>query len=354
MVLTRSAQAVLVHDGRSFDFDSHSTRKRTMNIRVLLAFAAIVAVVVLCAAPASATSITITNSLFQDPSPTTTWTGDPAPYDSVPDGAFTTDPSGWGLVNGTDPDNNLVEYNPTSANFAGAAGNGKLPSPVQIVNQIYGAGGALTTVQALTYPVALMAPGTQTKVGTMAAPTLGSQAMWNQSTWENDCAMLDDPGFTTFTLAAHTTYRLTIAVGQGLGVYNPDLGYYQNSANGEGFLGFGLIVADAGNAQGGGKTGAIITSDYASQYDPAVGTFNDYTIQFNSDDYIVAGKGAGVKAGDKIRVGLTVGTGTFATDVRVDANPSDLAAMPSPEPSTLVLLASGLIGLLAYAWRKRK
>ena len=30
------------------------------------------------------------------------------------------------------------------------------------------------------------------------------------------------------------------------------------------------------------------------------------------------------------------------------------SAAPIPEPSTLVLLASGLIGLLAYAWRKRK
>ena len=26
----------------------------------------------------------------------------------------------------------------------------------------------------------------------------------------------------------------------------------------------------------------------------------------------------------------------------------------TPEPSTLVLLASGLIGLLCYAWRKRR
>jgi hypothetical protein len=29
-------------------------------------------------------------------------------------------------------------------------------------------------------------------------------------------------------------------------------------------------------------------------------------------------------------------------------------AMPTPEPSTLVLLAAGLAGLLAYAWRKRR
>jgi probable HAF family extracellular repeat protein len=31
-----------------------------------------------------------------------------------------------------------------------------------------------------------------------------------------------------------------------------------------------------------------------------------------------------------------------------------LTAVPTPEPTTLLLAASGLIGLLAYAWRKRK
>ena len=42
-----------------------------------------------------------------------------------------------------------------------------------------------------------------------------------------------------------------------------------------------------------------------------------------------------------------------------DANPGNFTTYidgvkPIPEPSAVVLLASGLIGLLAYAWRKRR
>ena len=31
-----------------------------------------------------------------------------------------------------------------------------------------------------------------------------------------------------------------------------------------------------------------------------------------------------------------------------------MTAVATPEPSTLLLAATGLLGLLAYAWRKRK
>jgi hypothetical protein len=296
-----------------------------MNIRVLLAFAAIVSVVALCAAPASATPVTLVNPLFQDPTPTTTWTGDPAPWDSVPDGQSTTYPTGWQPVNGTNAGDNLLEYNPTSADFTSAAGdNGKLPSPLGVVKQTYGAGSALLTQ-------------TNTLYGVGQAPTLGSQALYNTSTFDNDCAILSDTAWTTITLQANKTYTLTVAIGQAL-----------DSVSGYPYYGgFGLVVADSGP----GYSGSMITTEVhnSGQDVPDAGTFYDYAASFNSNDYITGKKGA-PKAGDKLRIGLNLGTNAYVTDIRLDVS----TPAPTPEPSTLVLLASGLVGLLAYAWRKRK
>jgi hypothetical protein len=38
----------------------------------------------------------------------------------------------------------------------------------------------------------------------------------------------------------------------------------------------------------------------------------------------------------------------------VSGMPATIMSQPVPEPSTLLLVATGLLGLLAYAWRKRK
>jgi hypothetical protein len=42
------------------------------------------------------------------------------------------------------------------------------------------------------------------------------------------------------------------------------------------------------------------------------------------------------------------------TEIAALGGPNGAGIMPIPEPSTLALLAAGLIGLLAYGWRKRK
>ncbi len=307
-----------------------------MNIRVLLALAVCVVMVAVCAAPASATNIAMINPLMEDPNavgplsasapgqfPYPTWegVGVTAPLDSVPQGSSTNLPSGWQGVYGQDPSDNIVEVNPTAAQFAGANGVKPLPSPAGIVSETVNGSNVVTSVTNTLYG------------GALTAPTLGSQSLYNASTGTNDIAVLADTqgsngvAQTAIILEPNTMYTLTVAVGKDLtGPWD----------------GFSLEIAEA--TSGTNLVNAEVHN--SGQDEPNAGTFYDYAVSFNGSDFVTGAKGA-PKAGDVLRVGFVESWGTYCTDVRV-------TEVTVPEPSTLVLLASGLIGLLAYAWRKRK
>jgi hypothetical protein len=143
-----------------------------------------------------------------------------------------------------------------------------------------------------------------------------------------------------------------IAVEQTLGEANPVLGFLKAGAvytitvvgtniPGMGFEGiypgFGDMTHQGEIAQGG--------IDEWDQTGLAPGQWATISFSINADDYI----GGHIKAGDELAAFLDIGGGVAVDSVSVTVTTADV-----PEPSTLVLLASGLVGLLAYAWRKRK
>lgn len=89
--------------------------------------------------------------------------------------------------------------------------------------------------------------------------------------------------------------------------------------------------------------------------DPGTGTRSALYLDNNPTPLLILGLGAGAMAD-----GLNLEWGFFP----VGSQPSTFefsylriasgAFVPTPEPSTITLLTSGLMGLLAYAWRKRR
>jgi hypothetical protein len=214
------------------------------------------------------------------------------------------------VVYGTDT-TKIVTYNPKSTDFDGAGLNGNLPGPAA-----------------------------------------GSQAVFNSATADNDCALLSRPtgtNKTAVTLDAGTFYTYTIAVGQG-----------KSMPDGSWFGGFNTLVVDVGSGSN------ITGQEFPGGANPTPGTFKDFGIVFSADQFI---NGDTVNDGDALRFGLVIGEQTYADNVRVSQWSSEADAVAAeaaggvyvdqvpaatPEPSTLALLATGLMGLLAYAWRKRK
>ena len=192
-----------------------------------------------------------------------------------------------------------------------------------------------------------------------AAPADGSQCLVNTATSShNDVALLgplsglsipatfangDPVGDRNGGLQSRVTYTMTVAVGSAL-----------NSTIFDGFA-FGFVDSNAG-------VGVLIqNNEFPAGQNPSPGTFTDFTASFNGSDFINVGK---ITQDDAITPLIILGAGAYMDNVRISISETGTATggilmTPSanlveiPEPSTLALLAAGMLSLLAYAWRNR-
>jgi hypothetical protein len=214
---------------------------------------------------------------------------------AVADGVSTTRLINWQIRSGSSSQTTV--YNPTSADIPGAAGNGLLPAPAD-----------------------------------------GSQCLRNTGTGLNvlsgNAARLDAGGSWIFYDGDESEYVFTAAVGIPLSGYNGQQLY--------------MGIYEYNNAPGGSNgwnTQVYVPIDISGI---TPGTFRDFSVAFYTDNYpLLGGLGQSNMRMVLAMQGNLYVDGTYVTEY------TDTPA-PAPEPSTLVLLASGLIGLAAYAWRKRK
>jgi hypothetical protein len=303
MVLTRSVSAVLVHDGRPYD--SHLHKGKTMNIRVLLAFAAILSLVGFVGT-ANADSLVINNG------DASVWTNpDTSPNNApLPVGAanaqnlYTTDGSdgNWTMGNGNASD--VWAYKPAAGTF-----NSPLPGSHQVI----------------------------------ATDNYNDNAIVQDLSVSNPDLGVLHAGYTW-------TLSLTVAIPKA-GAANLDTnGGISNGTSAGITFGFGDIDATAQ------FTGSAFNTNYSNDGSLAAGSVHTLTAVLNSDDPTNVNGGISFDQtgtywdGDRIGLFIDIsGPNTMVTDFAITRT-----ANAVPEPSTLVLLASGLVGLLAYAWRKRK
>jgi uncharacterized protein YjbI with pentapeptide repeats len=222
--------------------------------------------------------------------------------DVVADGQQTLDTTNWSQVSGIA--DTIVTRNPTKAEFTNAAGdNGALPSPAR-----------------------------------------GSQALYNPSVKANDCACLYN---TATGISIPATFDNGDPIGNGHGGLQPNviynftvsIGTALNTIVADGNDGFALGIVDV-------RAGSAFEDwEFPFSQLPRPGTFKDFAGSFKGSDVI---NPRSLHQGDTLTLMIVLGAGAWADNVRLSISE------PVPEPSTLVLLTSGMLGLLAYLWRKQR
>jgi hypothetical protein len=161
------------------------------------------------------------------------------------------------------------------------------------------------------------------QVDPLAAPCSGNQCLWCDVTTSADVYLVATSA--DIKVYSSATYTITCPIGAALN---------------QTFDG-----SDLGFASSTGKWSVDSNGSGYSHVHPTAGGWALQT--FTTTGALIESKGKATE-GSALEILLSPSDGCFMEDVTVTATGQ------VPEPSTLVLLSTGLIGLVAYAWRKRR